>query len=655
MLVNWKRVLRTMTVMVIVVMTVLASSGVLYAADTTAPTTTHSFSGIEGNNGWYTSTVDVTLRASDLESGPSSTTYWLNSDLPTVVDHDSGQNQVVNPSFENGWFLSINNWDHDSGGSYWRSFIFSKFGWRSAAVADIYDGDDYYYWHNREDYIPAVAGDNYSASAWVKTLDIVGLGAWFEVWARDAAGNDMQITSSNQVQGSTDWTLLQANFIMPSGYEGVYLRLGIKDDGDAGIAFWDGVSLYGGLTALTDFTVVDNGNHILHYYSEDNDGNIETENTVSLKIDTVPPHDWNNFQYYPGANDHTYSTSLEVIDETSGVDVSTATYRWYTDHQDWGWSYGAGDPWESGETWDPVDSVTRVDNGQPATDGYTGEVKLTTPEIDFGNSATIMRVQFRIADMAGSSADSPVLTVEGAWYQGEGSLLYAKEGISMTAQPPTGQHSFSGVLISGGSSFGMRSEPGWEMENYSSTYDTYTALTDILPSYTSLLNEAVSLPGNDLPTASGVYKFDGDYTIDNNSTPSAFENSPLNAVVIVDGNLFIENGYTTNPTSAVLFVVTGDVGVAGNVNEMDGIFLCAGSFDTNYDRKHQQQLQLDGGVTALGGLVLGRDLGRKGDPSNDDTPAELFNLPYSYYFNEEFAMMIESLDGPEYDWRELGP
>jgi hypothetical protein len=75
--------------------TVGAGSGIAFTitvstptpSDTTPPTTTMSLSGTEGNNGWYTSAVDVTLTATDNEggSGVKEIHYILDSGTETTV------------------------------------------------------------------------------------------------------------------------------------------------------------------------------------------------------------------------------------------------------------------------------------------------------------------------------------------------------------------------------------------------------------------------------------------------------------------------------------------------------------------------------------------------------------------------------------------
>jgi len=634
------------------------SVGIVFSADDDPPVTTHSYSGVEGSNGWYTSTVDVALRAFDIDSGPKSTTYWLNSNPPTTKQHSTGQNQILNPSFESGgwkwesgaWVPFINNWEYIGGAAFWQSLVYHKFDWRSAAIGNLLSGTEYFYWHNREDYVPAMAGGSYSASAWVKTLDIAGLGAWFEVWARGATeAEDQLIVASDVVNGSADWTLLEKSLIMPPGFQGVYLRLGMQDQGSAGLTFWDGISLYGGYSAFTEFTVVANGDHILHFYSEDNAGNIEPEVSALLKIDTVSPHGWDNFSYTLGSNDHSYYVSVDVIDETSGIDISTAVYRWYTDNQGTGWSY------ESGEAWESMDSVVVVATGLPASDGETDWVRLTTGEIDFGDSSTVMRVQFRIADMADSSADSPMFTIEGAWVQCMHGMVYSRGLINMPCSAPPGEFNSDGLIMSGGGITFFESSESWEIDNHGHGLEGATALGEIFPAYDSLRQTAGALADNKLPTSSGIYVFDGDYVIDHNSTPSGFENSVFSALIYISENLYVKHSYTMNPSSAVLFVVDGDVGVSGLVEEMWGVFMASGTFDSNYDNKLRRQLVHNGGVIALDGIVLGRDLTRAGSPSNEDAPAELFSLPYSYFFNQEFNNLIASQQEIDYSWREIGP
>ena len=65
--------------MVIVPLSSFLVSGMTPRDDTTPPVTTISFQGKAGDNGWYVSSVNVTLNASDAESGVNATYYTINN------------------------------------------------------------------------------------------------------------------------------------------------------------------------------------------------------------------------------------------------------------------------------------------------------------------------------------------------------------------------------------------------------------------------------------------------------------------------------------------------------------------------------------------------------------------------------------------------
>src|SRR5690606_18549438 len=121
-------------------------------------------------------------------------------------------------------------------------------------------------------------------------------------------------------------------------------------------------------------------------------GNSETVKTESpIKIDTVQPEDWDDFGWTTQGNNHTYVGWVSVQDVASGIVPASAQYRWYDDSNCNCWS-----------SWMAVDTVTRLDNGAPATNGYTGLVVVKAPPTDMGNSSvnTKPKMQFRINDVA---------------------------------------------------------------------------------------------------------------------------------------------------------------------------------------------------------------------------------------------------------------
>lgn len=78
----------------LIVLFFIHSSPVL-AVDDTAPTTAASLSGTFGSNGWYTTTVNVTLTATDPESGVASTEYWIDSGTHSIVNFLPGSPTTV--------------------------------------------------------------------------------------------------------------------------------------------------------------------------------------------------------------------------------------------------------------------------------------------------------------------------------------------------------------------------------------------------------------------------------------------------------------------------------------------------------------------------------------------------------------------------------
>lgn len=614
-------------------------------ANSTPPTTVSSFSGTLGENNWYVSTVYVTLGVSDLESGPKSTTYWLDTNPPITNTYTSTDNAILNPSFENGDFFAgtINYWEKEGYGLLFQSIVFYKFDWRSAAIWA--NGDSgVSAWHNRSNAVSTVSGENYSFSVWLKTLDISGLGAWFEVWAKGSEpALDQLVISSSVVNGMNDWTLLSESFVMPAGFSSVYVKLKMKDEGLIGAAYWDGASLYTGSSAITEFTAVENGNHTLHFYSTDNQGNTEPEQQVSLKIDTVAPQDWQNFSYVQGGCSHCYFAYLDVKDVTSGIDVSSAQYRFYSNHQAWGWS-----------AWFSVASVTVVSTGAPATDGETAFVKLATPEIDFGDNATVYRVQFAISDMAGNLSNSPIQTIEGPWIKVEMAELYAGAGIDMIASAPTGKTNSNSIVYCGDGITNFTSSDSRVFTGYTHAKVDVTSLEDLLSYWTELVSTASPLPENRLPTTSGLYKYEGNYTIDKNTLTSGFQSQALSTVIILQGNLRIKASFSMNPVSSAVFLVQGDVEVEGKVEDIFGVYLLVGKFYSNIDNKYENQLRVRGAVTSLGGFALGRDLGRTGKYDNGVDPAEKFTFPRHYFFDSKLAELI-NIKARRYQWGEIFP
>ncbi len=617
----------------------------IVSAGTTPPVTTHTLGGTLGQNGWYRSNIDVTLTVTDNESGPDTTTYWLDSDPPTVVDHESTTvAQFKNNSFENGWFLNIKKWYPGLYGLalYYQSRINPYDGNKTAAIAFIGFSGEYYHWHNEPYAVAVTPGQSLQVSAWVRTVMISGETSYFEVWGQDAGGsNDQLIVTSPTVSGfNWQWQQLTAQFVVPSGVDEIYVKLG-SSAVPLGIVYWDLAQIQGVNNQFeVNFTMTQEGEHILHYYSEDNNGNVEAEHTVSLKKDTIDPSPWQNFTAERSSCDHCYVTTVEIRDITSGVNVTTAEYRYYTEFQDQYWS-----------DWLPVDQVLTTDTGLPASSGETSYVDLVTPEIDFGDSSPgPERVQFRIYDVAGNLSTSPVYEIASPWITTSDGSIFIGGEISL---PPaqTGEPVAKAEVATSTSSAAISSATGWVTTDYGHVIGDSTDLSSLIPEYLNIKAKASSLPGGDLPTIDGIYLVPNDYSI-SASTLGGFESANVSAVVIVEGDLTINKGFTVGDANHTVFLVEGDLLVDQNVEQMAGFYITQGYFNSDTSGKSKRPLTVYGSVIALTNYVIGRDLGSSGTENNTNTPAESFVWQPAYLVDQTLAGYLRDRS-VDYVWQEI--
>lgn len=612
------------------------------------PLTQSQLNGTLGNENWYISNVNVELTATDDLEGVAQTAYFLNSDPPTVHEYPLGENAILNPSFEEcnlrwRWLcLGIESWEsyfEGWGVLMWRSRE-SHEGNYAAAIGNFWGGEAY--WHNRNSAVLVTPGRNYNFSVWVKAyvfgpnIEVGG-----EVWAKkDTFANDIKLAQTEVLQQSVDWTKLGANFVTPSDVTQVYVRLRAKAVSPLTAVLFDEATLFAQPEAKLSFSVIENGAHTLHFYSTDRAGNQEAQKLADFKIDSLAPQDWQNFVFTPGQQNHTYSASILVSDATSGIEPASAQYHFYSDHQNWGWS-----------EWLPVDSILVAENGVPAQKGEIRPVKLTTPEVNFGDSATTYRFQFKILDVAGSQSISPIQTIEGPWARVKNAQVLSHNKISFSAPAPAGQFNSNNLIISSQSINNFTSSANLKVTNYQDDQLFNKTFEQILPNFDNLIVKAIPLPQNKLPTQSGIYLYQGNFLIDSQTLSPSFEKNVLSAVIIIQGNLRIKKSFSLNQNSTVLFLVDGESEVEGAVSEINGFFITSGNFYSSIDGKTDKQLTVKGGVLSLKNFVLTRDLG-KGAQGNSENPAEQFIFAPLLYLNRNLASLLEGQDR-KVEWLEV--
>jgi len=590
-------------------------------SDTVSPLTTAALSGTQGRNDWYTSGVDVSLVADDLESGVHSI-YWKLDDNDWQEEEFLGTlNRIQNPSFEGGSLFSIDNWD-SSGAPFWEALFlrswYSKFGSRSARIVFLgFFGANYHYWHNRDHYSPASADKTYTASAWVKTEALSGEGAYVAVFGRNVGGSDVLITETPKISGTQDWARVSLSFTMPAGYDGVFLRLGAS--GGWGSVWFDGVSFYEEEETGISFAVGESGEHILEYYAVDNAGNEETPHkTAGFKIDTSAPSGWKNFEAVQTINEHTFQCGINVSDLTSGLDAPTAAYQY---------TYDGGATWSG---W--------------LTDAAVVSGRITTPDVDFHDSDWEVgkAIRFRIADLAGLIGVSPDQDLLGAWSKTTGGDVYSGGNVSFIALGP--EANAEGVVIASGTTVdGFTSTQNWEVRSYPLIpRRAYAEWLEKFPTSTPL-------PYGRLPLESGRYfAGDADFVLDARTIPAGpggdlASTESLAAVIFVGGDLIINDDLEVHSASVLLFIIGGSVRISQDVVRIDGSFLFDNSFDTGYDGVPPQESLVVNGLAAGGDFLLRRSLAGNGNLSQ---PAEAFEYParvvkLSPYLGEGAVSWIE--------------
>jgi len=618
-------------------------------AGTTPPSTVHSLSGTAGQAGWFRSDIDVTLTVTDTESGPDSTTYWIDSGIPTVVDHaTTAITQFLNRSFESGSFFNITDWYAGLSGwvLYYRDSTNSYEGNRSAAILFGDGGGNFYHWHNEPHAIMYPAGTELSITAWSRRLMFSGDEVFFEVWGQDSGGNNDQLiaTSPSLTGSSSSWQNLSQAVTVPDGANYVYLKLGAIGSPIA-LIHWDYVTIENAATsAEVEFTFTEEGDHLLHYFSQDNAGNVESEKTTDLKKDTVAPNPWQTFSSSRTTCDHCYETSVEIRDATSGVDTSTAEYRYYTEH--------GGQLWSD---WSAVDAVTLAGTGAAAADGETEFVVSNTPSINFGDSSSgPFRLQYRIYDLAGNSSTSPVYEISAPWLQTMDGSVYIGGEISV-AVPGSGDPHATADVLAGDEVASFVTTTNWKDDDYIHAGFGATVLESLLPEYAQIKSGATLITDGRLPRSDGVYLIEGDFGIDSGALHGSgpgYEGVDMSAVVIVTGDLAVNSGFTVVEENNTVFLVEGDLLVDKNVEDMAGFYIAAGVFNSDPAGNATKPLRVDGSVVSLGGFELTRDLGDQGPENNSNTPAERFTWQPDISVDQTVAGYLTNRT-IQYQWQEV--
>jgi hypothetical protein len=560
--------------------------------DTTRPVTTITLSPStpNGKNGWYVTPLQVTLTATDLESGVKEIYYRLNSLPWQVVSFENTLNLAPNPSFENtdsSTGTGLSKWEPtsvDVDTSYSQDSTNSYIGFEdsSAKIATTSTG-----WHginHSQEFAVTLPFSNMSASVWVKTENVTNY-ASFKIYAvsNDSGGNPIytEIAQSPTISGTNDWTHLSLDYIVSvADAYGVYIDLGLED---SGTVWFDAVSITESTfsTSVSFFVALD-GAHTLEYYSVDRSNNAETSSCPAIKncekfnIDQTAPGNWRDSGAVRGVGggsnaDHELYVFVTVEDPASGLSVLSDKYMYNTEIEP-GYGYFS-DLLACNSIWNPDQWVSLED--YPTVNGET-EYELRTQKTDLCNDnwKLCKTIRFYSEDVAGNT-NSKDFCINGPWISiSGGGIVRANQNIDMIAEPE--DDNTDGLIEAGGSFIDFfTSEYGWRVLNTPEPNNYYyNDLYRIVPSITTV---------TDINTNSGVFLIEGNYTLDNQSIPNTYDNATFDQIVFINGDLTIDNNITIRDQSTALYIVKGNVNIAEGVNDAYIGLVADGDINTAYD------------------------------------------------------------------------
>ncbi len=595
-------------------------------AETTAPVTTLTKSPAlpNGKNNWYVTPVSINLSATDLESGVQTINYKIDTGIWQTATFNDTLNLAPNPSFEQGdTSSSIDTLDWDIGATdaqttYTKDFSNYLTGFETASIKISSTNSTWHSINNSVSYAVSSPYSNMSAEVWVKTESVTASpGVYFKIYSvnQDTAGNITYglIGQSSALTGTNEWTKISGNFVVNSSTAiGVYIEPGLSG---SGTAWFDAVNISQSIsTQEANFSVSADGNHTVYYYSTDRAGNTETTRSTTLKVDQTPPGNWHNSGAFRGLLGSNYQLWVytEVDDPISGISTFTDKYQIRTElHPEFGKYSNILD---CGSTWQANNWLFLI--SPPFLPGVHSAY-LLAPKTSFCNSNwnICKTIRFYSEDLAGNTSTKD-LCINGPWIKIRGGgIVGSKYGIDMLSEAE-GDNTDS-VIEAGNTQIDFfTSSHDWKITNNPPTYSVgYNDLIGRVKSYSDM--------GSSLPMSDGVFRKNGNLTLNDSTIPSNYGSAVFKNIVFVNGNLTIDKNTAVSNSSAVLFVVSGDVKIAKAVTQVTAAIVTDHNFYTAYDiveGDNTEILNLNG-VFAANKFVFQRTLQ---GTNNNNTPSENF-------------------------------
>lgn len=626
------------------------------AADVTSPVTNlvQTPAAPDGDNGWYVSPIEFEMTATDLESGVKEINWRIDGGVWQKQTFADSLNLAPNPSFETpaGTSSGVADWEatvFDGSGSY--TFDAGEYapGFSSASEKIMATDGTWHGINNQDSFSAAVPFGNMTASAWIKTSNVVG-DAYFKMYSvsQDGSGpiSYVYLGESNKLTGTQDWSFVNLDFIVNDVNSiGVYMDIGIEGTG----TIWtDAVVISEALTSAVATTSItaDGTDHTFEYFSVDVAGNTElsvcpgTNCVTGLDIDQTPPGDWYNSGAFRGFFGASYMlwTYTNVKDETSGLSTFTDRFQYKTELNP---GYGRFDNFLScSSTWRPDDWIILI--SPPFWPG-SKEAYLLAPKTNFCNDnwAICKMVRFYSRDMAGNESYKE-FCVNGPWIRlrGEG-WVRSNTYVDMLAEGDE-DNTDSVIEVAQETIDYFMSTEDWEVtyspppENYN--YDRFWAESDA---------SKEEITDGMLKTDSKTYYVDGDFDIESGDIPGNFDTETFNQVIFVNGNLTIDNDLDIRNESTLLFIVKGNAEIGKTVELIDAAIFADDDIYTAYDIEEGDSTP----VLELRGMFICDDFVFQRTlvgTSNNDEPSE------DFIYEPKYTIQLQGYFGShQINWRSV--
>lgn len=314
-----------------------AQHSIIVKVDISSPSTTASVNG-SSSNSWYQTPAQVTLTASDSESGVAGTFYTV----------DGGANQTYTSPFNisAGGTYVINYWSVDAVGNTEQqqsltvqidvtapsttistSGTSGNNGWYQSAVSVLLTASD-----NDQSGVATTyySVDGGAAQAYTASFNISNSGSHTILyWSVDNAGNtesQHSMVIRVDVEAPTTQGSFQGTWWYDVWYQSpvqVYLSASDSASGIASTYY----TIDGGATQTYTglFNISNGGVHTVNYWSVDNAGNAETQKSLTVRVDNTAPTTQISASGTAGANGWFRSAvqvSLNASDTQVGVNVT---------------------------------------------------------------------------------------------------------------------------------------------------------------------------------------------------------------------------------------------------------------------------------------------------------------------------------------------